>query len=347
MYDGHQGDRAAQLSSSEIPRHVLQGLRAKGGNLTEVDALDVFGDAFKATDAQLSDMDDGTTACAVLVCKETVFVGYVGDSQAVICRLNTPIVLNKAHKTTDERERRRIESSGGTIQVVDGVERVNGSLNMSRALGNHKFRAFGVISEPSVASRTLTKGDDFLLLATDGLWNFVDPAQACQVMSSTKSAQGAATSLVNLALQRGSTDNVSVVVVDLRPLFGGKGFAQDVEESVPFNLPQVCVCVCVFVCVCTGVCTSVCVCTHMFTLQPAPGGQKHGRRAIGKVGPIRTARGCEWVVAQREPVQPSPGQAVAKALLRSPVGVQQHVCQGRVCAQQRYEQHEDFRADVL
>jgi len=31
--------------------------------------------------------------------------------------------------------------------------------------------------EPSVASRTLTKGDDFLILATDGLWNFVDPAQ--------------------------------------------------------------------------------------------------------------------------------------------------------------------------
>ena len=48
----------------------------------------------------------GTTACAVLVCKETVFVGYVGDSQAVICRLNTPIVLNKPHKTSDDRERR-------------------------------------------------------------------------------------------------------------------------------------------------------------------------------------------------------------------------------------------------
>jgi hypothetical protein len=35
---------------------------------------------------------------------------------------------------------------GGAIQVVDGVERVNGSLNMSRALGNHTFRQFGVIS---------------------------------------------------------------------------------------------------------------------------------------------------------------------------------------------------------
>jgi hypothetical protein len=60
------------------------------------------------------------------------------------------------------------------------------------------------------------------------------------------------------------------VVVDLRPLFGGKGFAQDVDESVPFNLPQVhvglCVCLCVRVCVCVCVCVRVCVCvcTHIY-----------------------------------------------------------------------------------
>ena len=55
-------------------------------------------------------------------------------------------------------------------------------------------------------------------------------------MSSVTSAEEAATTLVNLALQQGSTDNVSVVVVDLRPLFGGAGFER--SSAVPFNLPQ-------------------------------------------------------------------------------------------------------------
>ena len=173
----------------------------------------------------------------VQVCKETLFVGSVGDSQALLCRLNTPVILNQPHKMTDPREKKRIEAKGGSIQIVDGVERVNGVLNMSRALGNHKFRQYGVISEPSVTSRSLSKGDNFLLIATDGLWNFMTPPQACQVMSSVTSAEEAATTLVNLALQQGSTDNVSVVVVDLRPLFGGAGFER--SSAVPFNLPQV------------------------------------------------------------------------------------------------------------
>ena len=236
VFDGHQGDRAAELRSKELPRQILLGVRAKGGSMSELDALDLFADAYKAVDAQLPDMDDGTSACAALVCKETLFVGSVGDSQALLCRLNTPVILNQPHKMTDPREKKRIEAKGGSIQIVDGVERVNGVLNMSRALGNHKFRQYGVISEPSVTSRSLSKGDNFLLIATDGLWNFVTPPQACQVMSSVTSAEEAATTLVNLALQQGSTDNVSVVVVDLRPLFGGAGFER--SSAVPFNLPQ-------------------------------------------------------------------------------------------------------------
>ena len=62
----------------------------------------------------------------VQVCKETLFVGSVGDSQALLCRLNTPVILNQPHKMTDPREKKRIEAKGGSIQIVDGVERVNG-----------------------------------------------------------------------------------------------------------------------------------------------------------------------------------------------------------------------------
>jgi len=242
VYDGHQGEKASSVCSTEIPRLVLEALEVKGGNVSEVDALDIFGGAFKAADALLKDMDDGTTACTVLVCKDTLFVASTGDSQAVLCRMGNPVALNAAHKVTDARERHRIEANGGKIELVDGVERINGVLNMSRALGNHKFRDLGVISDPSVHSRVLGKGDDFLILATDGLWNFVNPQRACQVMSTAASAAEAATTLVNLALHHGSSDNVAVIVVDLRPLFGA-GNTRSPRTSLSstqavFNIPQ-------------------------------------------------------------------------------------------------------------
>mmetsp|Transcript_88586 Transcript_88586/g.143501 ORF Transcript_88586/g.143501 Transcript_88586/m.143501 type:complete len:578 (+) Transcript_88586:114-1847(+) len=241
VYDGHQGAKASSVCSKEIPRLVLAALEAKGGSVSELDALDVFGGAFKEADALLTDMDDGSTACTVLVCKQTLFVASTGDSQAVLCRLGNPVPLNAVHKVTDARERQRIEAKGGEIQLVDGVERIDGILNMSRAMGNHKFRDRGVIADPSVHSRVLAKGDDFLILATDGLWNFVNPQRACQVMSTSTSASEAATTLVNLALHHGSSDNVAVIVVDLRPLFGGEGFARTPSATTApavFNIPQ-------------------------------------------------------------------------------------------------------------
>ena len=46
---------------------------------------------------------------------------------------------------------------------------------MTRALGHKQMKRVGVTAQPSINSRSLTKGDDFILLATDGLWNFVTP----------------------------------------------------------------------------------------------------------------------------------------------------------------------------
>jgi len=241
VYDGHCGDKASSFCATEIPKNVMAGMCARDGKVSEVDALDLFTDAFKACDAQLGGMEDGTTACTVLVAGDQLYVASAGDSQAVLCRLGTPVTLNSAHKVTDARERKRIEANGGKIETINDVERIDGLLNMSRALGNHRFRDVGVICNPSVNSRKLTKGDDFLILATDGLWSFVAPDRACQVMSTASSEENVATTLVNLALHHGSTDNISVIVVDLRPLFDRNVLRRSMsgaEGTVPFNIPQ-------------------------------------------------------------------------------------------------------------
>ncbi len=72
----------------------------------------------------------------------------------------------------------RIEKAGGKV-TADG--RVNGGLNLSRAIGDHTYKANKSINledqmitaYPDVKSMELTENDEFMILACDGIWNFM------------------------------------------------------------------------------------------------------------------------------------------------------------------------------
>lgn len=137
----------------------------------------------------------------------------------------------------------RIEAAGGRVIYWDGA-RVLGMLAMSRAIGDSYLKPY-VISEPEVTVTDRTDDDECLILASDGLWDVVSNDTACGVVrmclraqkppspprspgteaavssavsaaSSDKACSDASILLTKLALARHSTDNVSVVVVDLR-----------------------------------------------------------------------------------------------------------------------------------
>ena len=62
-------------------------------------------------------------------------VANVGDSRCVLCRNGVAIDMSVDHKPDDDKELKRIENAGGKV-TTDG--RVNGGLNLSRALGRVK-----------------------------------------------------------------------------------------------------------------------------------------------------------------------------------------------------------------
>ena len=64
--------------------------------------------------------------------KDQLYVANAGDSRCVLCRNGKAVDLSVDHKPEDEVERKRIENAGGRI-TKDG--RVNGGLNLSRAIG--------------------------------------------------------------------------------------------------------------------------------------------------------------------------------------------------------------------
>lgn len=176
----------------------------------------------------------GSTAVVAVVTPEKIIVSNCGDSRAVLCRNGVAIPLSSDHKPDRPDELLRIQEAGGRVIYWDGP-RVLGVLAMSRAIGDNYLKPY-VIPEPEVTVTERMEEDECLILASDGLWDVVSNDTACGVVrmclraqkppsqpgsngalgSSDKACSDASVLLTKLALARHSTDNISVVVVDLR-----------------------------------------------------------------------------------------------------------------------------------
>lgn len=183
----------------------------------------------------------GSTAVVAVVTPDKIVVSNCGDSRAILCRNGVAIPLSVDHKPDRPDELNRIQEAGGRVIFWDGP-RVLGVLAMSRAIGDNYLKPY-VISEPEVTITERSSEDECLILASDGLWDVVSNETACGVArmclqarkppspprspgnditvteaeeSSDKACSDASILLTKLALARHSTDNVSVVVVDLR-----------------------------------------------------------------------------------------------------------------------------------
>ncbi|XP_014281379.1 protein phosphatase ppm-1.G isoform X2 [Halyomorpha halys] len=121
--------------------------------------------------------DSGCTAVVSLVTRDRIIVANAGDSRAVLSRKGEAVDLSVDHKPEDPIELKRITGAGGKV-TADG--RVNGGLNLSRALGDHMYKKRSDLSAaeqmitalPDVKAMDLREGEDeFVVLACDGIWN--------------------------------------------------------------------------------------------------------------------------------------------------------------------------------
>jgi protein phosphatase len=184
----------------------------------------------------------GSTAVVVLVHvgkngERTLISANIGDSRAILCRCRKAIDLTRDHKPSDEREKARIRSMGEDVQwdPYGEIYRVK-DLSLSRAIGD-RFAKPVVSSEAEIDCLPLKEEDDeFFLLASDGLWDvmtsqevvdFVHEMLECPTQS-VKTKKGKivltpefrrrkmARFVAHEALERGSADNVCVILVWLK-----------------------------------------------------------------------------------------------------------------------------------
>lgn len=114
-----------------------------------------------------------------------LYVANAGDSRCIICREDKAIDMSIDHKPEDVPELERITKAGGKVSN-DG--RINGGLNLSRAIGDHSYKQNKdlnakeqmITALPDVKTLTIDPvKDQFMVLACDGIWNFMSSQDVC------------------------------------------------------------------------------------------------------------------------------------------------------------------------
>jgi serine/threonine protein phosphatase PrpC len=247
-YDGHGqgGELVSQFALHEVQK------RLEKHPLYHTDISKAFKDIFVKVDDDLKrepliePLYAGTTACVVLIRDQTITISNVGDSRAVLAKRTTPdegrleaIDLSEDQNPDTPDEQKRIELSGGFVSPppeeglsarvwLDQTYSQIG-LAMARSIGDHAVAPVGVIAEPVVTSHTICEEDDFIIIATDGVWEFIDSQEAVRIvgehLEKKKGATNACQALIEAAANKWHNeegnyrDDITALVVRLQDLW--------------------------------------------------------------------------------------------------------------------------------
>ncbi|KAL0994458.1 hypothetical protein UPYG_G00122510 [Umbra pygmaea] len=241
VFDGHGGVDAAIYAANHLHVNMVHQ------ECFSQDPGQALCRAFRVTDerfirkAKLENLRCGTTGVVTFLRGRTLYVAWLGDSQVMLVKKGQAVELMKPHKPDREDEKKRIEALGGCV-IWFGTWRVNGSLSVSRAIGDNEHKPY-ISGDADNHIVQLDGTEDYLILACDGFYDTVSPDEAVRVVSDHLTENNGdstmvAHKLVASARDAGSSDNISVIVVFLRdlraPLPGEEeeGLEEEGEESV-------------------------------------------------------------------------------------------------------------------
>ncbi|KAL8147027.1 putative protein phosphatase 2C 66 isoform X1 [Apium graveolens] len=155
----------------------------------------------------------GSTTVALVKQGQDLVIGNIGDSRAVLATRDKENSLTAVQLTIDlkpnlPREAARITQCKGRVfalQDEPDVPRVwlpnsdTPGLAMARAFGDFCLKDFGLISTPDVYYHRITESDEFVILATDGVWDVISNKEAVDIVASAPGRSTAARALIDCA----------------------------------------------------------------------------------------------------------------------------------------------------
>eukprot|EP00163_Fabomonas_tropica_P021584 TRINITY_DN376_c0_g1_i3.p1 TRINITY_DN376_c0_g1~~TRINITY_DN376_c0_g1_i3.p1 ORF type:complete len:300 (+),score=32.04 TRINITY_DN376_c0_g1_i3:418-1317(+) len=229
VFDGHGGARTSEFARRHFHEILREDLnydsdlaQALTRSLGELDRRIV-------ARGQAGEFRDGSTAAIATIRGARLTVANVGDSRVVLCRRGLAVAMSVDHTPRRRDEAARVAEAGGVIRFgrvnVDGCDT---ALAVTRALGDYNYKQVPgraldqqpVVATPEIKEEMLGPHDEFLIVASDGVWCVMSNQEAVdyvrdKMRTSTNPAE-ASDYLVKKASQlRRSPDNVTVIIVTL------------------------------------------------------------------------------------------------------------------------------------
>ncbi|KAJ6238450.1 hypothetical protein M0813_26420 [Anaeramoeba flamelloides] len=216
----HAADKLGELLINEINEKINNGgqLETDSFNVTKLTQIcDKLFQEFNQTLNKLRIDLSGSTCAIVLIIKNKLYSINLGDSRAILIdNKGTTIQITDDHKPTNRDELCRIKFLRGT---VSNNGRINGGLAVSRCFGDRDFQPW-VSAKPVIKCFDLAREDrKYLVLACDGVWDVLSNQDVTDIVmeNANQDVQRIATKIKSNAYSKESTDNISVIVIDLLP----------------------------------------------------------------------------------------------------------------------------------
>lgn len=215
----HLGDLVEKALIAYLPLHALE------------QAFEKLYEKLMESDIDVS--YSGSTLVSVLVYGDLVVCANVGDSRAIIANKKSSWsfkILSHDHKPENETEASRILNAGGRIKSMFGpglriwlADRDIPGLSITRSIGDLACRSIGLISKPEIIYKRLIPFDQLIILATDGIWEFIDSQEAVDIVGELRKegkSEKCCEKLINEAIERWkdkykSIDDITVIVIFL------------------------------------------------------------------------------------------------------------------------------------
>lgn len=221
IYDGHGGSWVSKYLEANIPSYY-----------TNKKFIPPFDEEFHIKVFQLIQSQllsnplgysNGSTCLLNLMYKyeDSIYMNVVnlGDSRmSIVNSKGVSQSVTKDHKPDDTVEESRLKKMGGEIyKDSEGVVRI-GDLSLSRAFGDGDNAPY-ISQKPDIFYKKITPETKYIVMACDGLWDIIESEDLGKVINKIIKKKpkfdNLAVELAQYALDEGSTDNVSVIVIEV------------------------------------------------------------------------------------------------------------------------------------
>lgn len=196
--DGLGGHSAGEIASEMAVSHVVS---CKPRTIEELVQAITESNSKVHQEAKIIKNDMATTISAMLINQGKAFISHVGDSRIYLVRDDKVYCITDDHTPV-------MESLRAGLITEDQARHHPLKHMLSRTIGTHSQVEIDALTIDLVV-------DDVFVLCTDGLSNLLEENDIYDIVKSSNNTEETCKNLVAMALHRGGTDNVTVVVVQV------------------------------------------------------------------------------------------------------------------------------------